>query len=275
MPAELRKSARDYIRAAGGGLVVGLPLLFTMEVWFQGFTLPGWKILLLLAVAFLIVVGYNSIAGFRRERTIAELVADSVSAVGLGIVISLVALLVLGRIDSTTSLRDAAGKIALESIPVSFGVSVAAAQLGAQSNDHAGRGPFSRLFVGGAGALLFALNVAPTDEPMMLGIEASPWLLIAVVVTSLLVTFALVYYADFGGRTRSGKGILEHPWSETVSAYAVSLGVALLLLWSFGRTDGLGLSAIAGMTVMLGLVASAGAAIARLLVGGHPEADAT
>lgn len=277
VPAELSESARDYVRAAGGGLILGLPLLYTMEVWSHGFALPAWKILLLLAVGLVIVVGYNAVAGFRRERTVAELLADSISALGLGIVIAFVALVVLGRIDTTTSLRDAAGKVALEAIPISFGASLAAAQLGGQDGSGAGAqtrvGPLARLFVAAGGALFFALNVAPTEEPMMLGIEASPLLLIAVIATSVVVTFALVYYADFGGRTRSGSGILEQPWSETISAYAVSLGVALLLLWSFGRTDGERLPAIIGMMVMLGMVAAVGAAVARLLVGGHPEAD--
>ncbi|MGI8928306.1 MAG: DUF2391 family protein, partial [Candidatus Limnocylindrales bacterium] len=134
MNSTLTESLRDYIRAAGGGLIIGLPLLFTMEVWFHGFILPWWKLLLLLAVAYGIVIGYNAIAGFRRERTLAELVIDSTSAMGLGIVVAFVALIVLGRIDATTSLRDAAGKIGLESIPVAFGASLAQTQLGGQQS---------------------------------------------------------------------------------------------------------------------------------------------
>jgi len=263
---------RDYIRAAGGGLIIGLPLLFTMEVWFHGFILPAWKILALLAVGFAIVLGYNAIAGFRRERTVAELVVDATSAMGLGVVIAAVALVLLGRIDFSTSVRDAVGKIALEAIPIAFGASIATTQLG---GDDGGRtsdtGPFERLLVGAGGALIFALNVAPTEEPMMLGIEASPWLLVAVVGASVGLTFALVFLADFGGRPRGGEGILEHPWSETIAAYAVSLLVSVLLLWAFGRTDGAGTASIVGMTVMLTVVASVGAAVARLLVGGHQE----
>jgi putative integral membrane protein (TIGR02587 family) len=230
---------------------------------------------LLLVVGFVIVVGYNSIAGFRRERTVAELLADSVSALGLGVVLAFILLVLLGRIDGATSLRDAAGKVALEAIPIAFGASLAAAQLGGPQDGETqgGTGPFGRLFVSAGGALFFALNVAPTDEPLILGIEAPSPLLLAVMATSIVVTFVLVYYADFGGRTRSGRGVLEQPWSETVAAYAVSLAVALLLLWSFGRTDGVSLVAIVGMTVMLGVVAAVGAAVARLLVGGHPEAD--
>jgi putative integral membrane protein (TIGR02587 family) len=270
---DVRQSARDYTRAIGGGLVIGLPLLYTMEVWFHGFTLPWWKILLLLAIASLIVFGYNATAGFRRDRTWAELTVDSVATVGLGIVIAFAALVILGRIDTDTSLRDAAGKVALESIPIAFGASVAVTQLSGQSSE--GKrdvGSLQRLFVGAGGALLFALNVAPTEEPMILGIEASPWLLIVVVGATLLLTLALVFYADFGGRAthRSG-GVLDHPWAETFTSYAVSVAVALLLLWSFGRTDNTGLSAIVGMTVMLAAVASVGAAVARLLVSGQEE----
>lgn len=276
MNETVQQSARDFLRAAAGGLVVGLPLLFTMEVWWHGFILPWWKLLLLLGVAYAIVIGYNAIAGFRRERTLVELLFDSTCALGLGIVIAFVALLVLGRIDLSTSLRDAAGKVGLEAIPIAFGASLAATQLGGEdTGGRIGTGPFERVLVAAGGALLFALNIAPTEEPMIMGIDASPWLLLVVVGASLLLTLALVFYADFGGRRRvKGDGPLEHPWSETIAAYAVSLGVALLLLWAFGRTDGSSLLAVTGMTVMLAVVASVGAAIARLLVGGHEEAGA-
>lgn len=274
---ELRASLTEYTRAVGGGLVIGLPLLFTMEVWWHAFLLPVWKILLLVAIAFVIVLGYNSVAGFRRERTLGELLVDSVDTLGLGIVVALVALVLLGRIDLDTSLRDAAGKVALEAIPIAFGASVAVTQLSGSDSDSeqpkgAGAGPFERLFVGAGGALLFALNVAPTEEPVMLGIEASPALLLAVVAATLLLTLVLVFYADFGGRrVARGDGLLDGPLAETVTSYAVSLGVALLLLWAFGRTDGASVQAIVGMTVMLAVVASVGAAIARLLISGGGE----
>ncbi len=273
MTQELSGSVRDYIRAAAGGLVVGLPLLFTMEVWWHGFVLPWWKILLLLGIGFGIVLGYSSIAGFRRERTTIELVLDSVVALGLGVVIAAVALVLLGQIDGSTSTREAAGKIALESIPIAFGASLAATQLGGEASDEdRGTNPLERLLVAAGGALIFALNIAPTEEPMMLGVEAPYWLLALIVAVTIVVTYALIFFADFGGRRRTGTGILGHPWSETVTAYAVSLLVSAVLLWSFGRFDGAGPGPIMGMLVMLTVVASVGAAVARLIVGGHSEA---
>jgi len=276
-------TVRDLVRATGGGLLVGLPLLFTLEMWAHSFLLPSWKIVVLIGVAFVVVVGYTAVSGFRRERSWIELLIDSVETMGIAAVVATVALLLLGRVGLETGLRDAVGKIALEMIPVAFGVSLAgtqfaspdddpedAADQGSTVADGNGAGPFARLFIAAGAALLFALNIAPTEEPMLLGVEAAWWLLLLVIPATLAVTFAVVFYADFrGGRSlESGDGPLDRPLTETLAAYAVSLLVSLLLLWSFGRTDGASWSAIVGQTIMLAVVASFGAAAGRLLIGG-------
>jgi len=274
------QSAQDLVRAAGGGLLIGLPLLYTMEMWWHGFLLPYWKILLLLGVTFVIVIGYSALSGFRRDRSLLQLLVDAVETMGIAAVVATLALLALGRIGPDVGLREAVGKVALQMIPIAFGASLAATQLaapgeddgdtGSAAGDRAAVGTLGRLFVAAGAALLFALNVAATEEPMLLGIEAGPWLLVGVMFGSYLVTLAIVFYADFrGGRSAPiGDGVLGGPFTETAAAYAISLVVSLLLLWSFGRTDGMGLSAVVGQVVMLGVVASFGAAAGRLLVGG-------
>lgn len=288
-----RATARDLVRAAAGGLLIGLPLLFTLEVWAHSFLLPSLKIVALLAVAFVVVVGYSAVSGFRRERTWLQLIVDSLETMGIAAVVATTALLLLGRIDLDTGLRDAVGKVALEMIPVAFGVSLASTQLaspdddqsagdegGSSVADDAGAGVFGRLFIGAGGALLFALNIAPTEEPVLLGVEAEWWLTLLVVLASLAMTFAIVFLADFrGGRSLDiGDSPLDRPLTETVAAYAISVLVSLMLLWAFGRTDGVSASAIVGQTVMLAIVASFGAAAGRLLVGnktgGHQAAEA-
>lgn len=279
--SDVEQTAQDLLRAVGGGLLVGLPLLFTMEMWFHSFLLPSWKIVVLLAVSFVVVIGYSAVSGFRRERSWRELLVDSLETMGIAVIVSAVAMLLLGRIGPDVGLRDAIGKVALEAIPVAFGVSLASSQLaapgdddgdeqGSVAGDSAGVGPFGRLMVAAGGALLFALNVAPTEEPVLLGVEAPWWLVILVAVATLAMTSAIVFYSDFRGGRSAGQpdGPLSGAISETLAAYAVSLVVSLLLLWAFGRTDGVSLGAIAGMTVMLAVLASFGAAAGRLLVGG-------
>jgi putative integral membrane protein (TIGR02587 family) len=265
--------------------MIGLPLLFTMEMWWHGFLLPAWQILLLLAVTFVIVIGYSALSGFRRDRSTLQLIVDSVQTMGIAAVVAVLALLALGRIGPEVGLRDSVGKVALQMIPIAFGVSLAGAQLAAPEDDEGDRGSdaadrattgsLGRLFVAAGAAVLFALNVAATEEPMLLGIQAGPWLLLAVMAGSYLVTLAIVFHSDFrGGRNPALRnGILSRPLTETAAAYAISLFVSLMLLWAFGRTEGMGASAVVGQVVMLGVVASFGAAAGRLLVGGG-ESDA-
>jgi len=281
----VRETTRDMVRAAGGGLLIGLPLLFTLEMWSHSFLLPSWKIVILLGMGFVVVVGYSAVSGFRRDRTWGQLLIDSVETMGIAAVVAAAAMLLLGRIGIETGLRDAVGKIALEMIPVAFGVSLAGSQLVSPGDDaeeeedegstlsDAGVGAFGRLFISAGGALLFALTVAPTEEPVLLGVEAEWWLVLLVIPATLLMTFAIVFYADFrGGRSMDvGDSPMDHPITETVAAYVVSLLVSLLLLWAFGRTDGASWTAIVGQIVMLGIVASFGAAAGRLLVGGGEQ----
>ncbi|MBA3778000.1 MAG: DUF2391 family protein [Chloroflexi bacterium] len=269
-----------------GGLLIGLPLLFTQETWNAGFLLSGWKILVLLGITSAVVVGYNSLSGFRRERNTTELLIDSIEAIGLAIVVALVALFVLGRINVSTDPRQVAGTVALEAIAISIGISVASTQFagdGSQGSDDdrgspsgAPVGSFGRLLVAAGGALLFALNVAPTEEPLLLGVEADWWLLLLAMAASFLINLSIVFYAEFrGGRARPpADGPISGPLTETLATYAVSLLVSLLLLWAFGRTDGVSLRAIIGPMIMLGVVASFGAAAGRLLiVSGNDERD--
>lgn len=273
----INKTARDHLRAAVGGLFVGLPLLWTMEMWEHAATQPPLKLLLLFTLAFGIVVGFNAVSGFRRERTWVELLADAVQGMGLSIVVAAAMLYVLGRLEPELGLPTLVGRIGLLSIPVAFGTALAATVL-SEPEEGGGRepvGPIGRLFVAAGGALYFALNVAPTDEVRVLGSEADVPLLLLAIGASLVISLAIVFVVELpGGRGgwRSGSrggGPLDEPIGETVAAYAIALIVSMVLISSFGLTDGLGLRALAGHVVMLGTMASFGSAAGRLLVGGE------
>lgn len=269
------------MRGIAGGLLLGLPPLFTMEMWFYGFLLSSWKIVVLIAFTFIIVVGYSAFSGFRRERTWPDLILDCVETMGIAAVVSALALVLLGRIEAGIALRDAIGKIGLQMIPISLGVSLAGAQL-ADPNDNgedaADRGtsletpvgPYGRFFVVVGGALFLALNVAPTEETAFLSVHASWWLLVLVVLISLTLSYAMVFYANFrGGRKAvAGDSPLDHPMTETVVAYALSLFVSALLVWSFGQPANTTVYAVLARIVLLGVVASFGGAAGRLLLGG-------
>ena len=272
------ETARDHLRAIAGGLLVGLPLLWTMEVWEDGAVLGPGKLLALLAIGFAVVIGFNALAGFRRDRTWIEVLVDSVQAMGLSAIVAAAALAVLGRLDPSLGLRTLAGRIAIETIPVAFGMSLAATVMGEPDDEGGGPrartavGSLGRLLVAGAGALYFALNIAPTDEVRMLAAEASPLQLLGAMVAGFGIGLAIVFHAEFrggaGADVRRGDGPLESPLGETAAAYALALVVSLVLLWAFGSTDGADAGAVVAQTVMLAIVAAFGAAAGRLLVGG-------
>jgi putative integral membrane protein (TIGR02587 family) len=270
------ETARDHLRAAVGGLFVGLPLLWTMEMWEHGATQRPLNLLLLFGLGFAIVAGFNAVSGFRRDRTWVEILVDAVQGMGLSIVVAAAMLYVLGRLEPELGLPTLVGRIGLLSIPVAFGTALAATVL-SEPEEGGGRepvGPIGRLFVAAGGALYFALNVAPTDEVRVLGSEADVPLLLVVIVASLVISLAIVFVVELpGGRGGSSSdsrgGPIDKPAGETVAAYAIALLVSLVLISSFGQSDGLGLRALAGYVVMLGTLASFGSAAARLLVGGE------
>ena len=232
----IAETARDHLRAAIGGLLVGLPLLWTMEMWDHAATMPPLKLLMLFGLAFVIVIGFNAVSGFRRERTWIQLLADAVQGLGVSIVIAAGMLFLLGRLEPDLGLPTLAGRIGLLSIPVAFGTALASTVL-SEPEEGGGIDPVGsvgRLFVAAGGALYFALNVAPTDEVRILGSEADVPQLLLVIVASMLISLAIVFVVDLpGGRGRwqaatSGSGPIDHPISETVAAYAIALARALV-----------------------------------------------
>lgn len=254
-----------------------------MEVWDDGAVLGPGKILALLAIGFVVVIGFNALAGFRRDRTWVELLVDSVEAMGLSALVAALALAVLGRLDPALGPSTLAGRIAIETLPVAFGMSLAATVMGQADDDRggptspAGLGPVGRLVPASAGGLYFALNIAPTDEVRLLGALASPVQLLVVVFAGLAIGLTIVFYADFRGglaaASRAPAGPLDTPLGETVAAYAVALLVSLVLLWAVGSSDGATPYAVVAQTVMLGIVASFGTAAGRLIVGGGTPGD--
>jgi putative integral membrane protein (TIGR02587 family) len=278
----IKETGRDHLRAAVGGLFVGLPLLWTMEMWNHAATIPPFKLLVLLALSFVIVVGFSSVSGFRRERTWLQLLTDAVQGLGLSIVVAAAMLYLLGRLEPEAGLTTVVGRIGLLSIPVAFGTALASTVLGEpdEGDDTDPVGSIGRLFMAAGGALYFALNVAPTDEVRILGSEADVPQLLLVIVASIGISLAIVFLVDLPGGRRSwhttadGGGPLDHPLGETVAAYAIALAVSAVFLFAFGLSDDLGLRALVGHVVMLGIAASFGSAAGRLLVrGGSAEAE--
>lgn len=115
---------QELISGASGGFLLGIPLLYTMEVWFIGSYVQPPVVLGILGVTFIIVLLLNQIEGFRPETraTLTEAIAETIETLAIGIVCSALVLIILQRIDEQTPLLEMLGKVVFEGVPCSLGV---------------------------------------------------------------------------------------------------------------------------------------------------------
>jgi len=269
------ESLQEYGRGVAGGLMFSLPLLYTMEVWWAGFTHP-YRLIAYVLTTFILLLGYNRYAGLRLDSSMTEVAIDSVEEMGIGLFLGALLLFLLGRITYGMSAIEIAGMIVVEAMTVAIGVSIGTAQLGAGGKEDEGLGGSSNkneIHFGGqmvfalCGAVLFAANVAPTEEVVILAIETSWVRLMGLAIFSLLIAFLILHYSDFKGASDFVRA--DHPTVillGTFVTYAIALSSSALLLWFFGRFEGITLFTALAQTVVLGVAATLGASAGRLLL---------
>lgn len=283
-----KQSLQEYARGIAGGLLFSLPLIYTMEVWWAGITLSPQRLLLGLVCAYGLLLGYNRYAGLRADASLWEVAIDSVEELGLGLVIATGLLWLLGQIDGDMTLNEILGKVIIESMTVAIGVSVGTAQLGNNDNDDSGLASESsqhaaaygqqehasetqhfsgQLVIALCGAVLFAANIAPTEEIIQIAFETPLWRLLALAMLSLLLAGLILNFSNFRGSTgfSSTQGWMAN-LSSIVVTYAVGLLSSAAILWFFDRFDGLGFATGLAATIVLGVGATIGASAGRLLL---------
>lgn len=273
-----REYALGLARAFGGAIIFGLPLLMTMEMWLLGFAANPARLLLFMAVNFIVLVGLSRFGGFEHTVTLFEDVMDALAAYGVGVLSSAAVLALFDLLQPNMPLDQAVGMIAIQSIPASFGAMLARKQLGAgdgsdggdEDEEHAARsaGYGGQLFLMMAGALFLAFNAAPTEEIILIVFKMTAWHSLALIVVSIVLLHALVFAVGLAGQEQvaEGYGFGRAFLAYTIPGYGIALLVSFYVLWTFGRADGGELSVIAGAAVVLGFPAAIGAAIARLVV---------
>jgi len=277
-PAGYGRSLREYARGVVGGLLFSLPLLYTMEVWWAGFISRPWHLLLYLATGFLLLFGYNRYAGLHEDASWLEVGFEAVEEMGLGLLVAAGILWLLGQIDGTMPPNEIIGKIVVEAVTVAIGVSVGAAQLSTgdgKGQGMAGSGDGERpLSLGGqivlavCGAVLFASNVAPTEEVVLIALEATRWKIFGLAVLSFGVGGVILFYSDFkgtGGMRSAEDGVGTMLLRMSLN-YALALAASAFILWFFGRFDGVSPGIAIAQIVVLGVASSIGASAGRVLL---------
>ncbi|MDY6924448.1 MAG: TIGR02587 family membrane protein [Pseudomonadota bacterium] len=263
--------ARDLARAFGGALLFSLPLLMTMEMWWAGFVLGGLQLTVFLLVGLPLLLGLAFYAGFSaRHRGLGHALLDTLVALAVGFLTAAVVLTLFGVFEPGAPPRQIAGQLVLQAVAGAMGALLAGRQLSA------GRGEADvgdedqatypgELFLMVAGALFLALNMAPTEEMILIAYRMSPIHVAALILVSIGVMHAIVYRVGFAGQEVHDRPLTAFV-HYTLAGYGLVLLTSLYVLWVFGRTDGHGLGELVDAVVVLSFPGAIGAAAARLLV---------
>jgi len=276
----LNKTLKEYARGIAGGLLFSFPLLFTMEVWWAGFSATPVQLLILMLVTYLLLLGYNRYAGMRSGVSWKSVMIDSVEEMGIGFVLSFVVLWVLNQIEPVSMgiSSELMGKVIIEAMAVSIGVSIGTAQLGtheALEDDEQNEdveeektpGRIGMVVLAFCGAILIGGNVAPTEEVIVLAVGATPGHILAMALASLLLSIVVVYFSDFKGTDNKH---LDDFWFwfvlDTSVSYLVALAASAFMLWFFGRFEQVSFWVGFSQVIVLGVLSSLGASAGRLLI---------
>lgn len=271
-------SLKEYGRGLTGGLLFSLPMLYTMELWWTGFIADPLPLTIYFIVGIFLLMVYNHYVGIREDHTFLEGLLESIEEMGMGILLTVFILWVTQRITDDMSISEISGKIIVEAVTVAIGISVGKAQLSGKSDDekeeddplqsNAQPNLLRTLNISLCGAILIASNVAPTDEVMVIALEAPVFKLLIIALLSIGIGGAVLYYINFKG-SKEWVAKPTNPWDViwgTTIMYAVSLASSAFMLWFFGRFGDLSIYGMVAETIVLGFPAALGASAGRLLI---------
>jgi putative integral membrane protein (TIGR02587 family) len=274
-------------RGAAGAMLFGIPMLMTMELWDLGFYIERGRLLLLMLVNIPLLVVLANLIGFERTTTWRQAIRDATIAYGLGILISAAVLIMLGTIEAHVPASAILGKVAIQAVPASIGAMLGRSQLGGQaagggdgdSKQGEGGGDDAvpdaisthysqELFLMAVGALFLNLNVAPTEEVILISYKMTQWHALAAMLVSIAIMHAFVYAVAFKGTHEiPGETPRWHVFVRfTLPGYMIAVLISLYVLWTFGRLDDVAPTQILMSTIVLSFPGAIGAASARLVL---------
>ena len=265
-------------RAIAGALLFALPMLMTMEMWALGFYIDRFQLLLLLLINIPLLIGLAHRIGFEATFGWREDLRDSAIAYGIGIVTSTIILVLLGLLKADDPWHEILGRIAIQSVPASIGAMLGRSQLSGDSgggdqneddeDDGRETGYAGELFMMAVGALFLSLNMAPTEEMILLSYKMTPLHALLTIIASIALMHGFVYAVSFKGSHELSS---ETPWWHafvrfTLPGYVLALLISLYTLWTFGRLDDTAAIQVILSVIVLGFPAALGAAAARLIL---------
>ena len=266
----------DLAKANAGALLFSVPLLMTMEMWWLGFSMSGYRLALFILLSIPVMVGLSYYDGFEDTATIKDDIRETFIAYFVGFVIAGLMLYLFGVIRSDMAMDEIVGKISLQAVVAGMGAMFSQSLLGPNSGviQSAERHKRSlhylgQLFLTAVGALFLSMSVAPTEEMVLISYQMSDWHTLALAALTICVMYAFIFAAyqkrrkhDVGGESTGIDLFLR----LTPVSYAIVLLISYYILWTFGSIDDLGLAEQVKATIVLGFPAAIGGGASRLII---------
>ncbi|WP_343315580.1 TIGR02587 family membrane protein [Brucella sp. BE17] len=263
-------------RGLVGALLFALPMLMTIEMWNLGLYADPNRLLLLCAINLPLLLGLAWRIGFEKTASLKQAIRDAVIAYGLGITVSAGVLWLLAILDARLMPSHNIAMVAFQSVPASIGALLGRSQLGMHSeekdeerDDHDSEtGYFNELFMMLVGALFLSLNVAPTEETILIAFKITPFHTLLIAALSIVMMHGFVYSVHFKGGHQLIEGAPRwHAFIRfTMPGYVIAIASSAYVLWTFERLDDTSLSQMVTAIVVLSLPGALGAASARLIL---------
>ena len=270
---------RGIARGFAGALLFSIPMLMTMEMWFLGFYMSRERLLLLLILNMPLLLLLSHRIGFEHTATWTQSARDAIVAYGMGILASAAILILLGVLTIDMPLDQWIGMVAVQAVPASIGAMLGRSQLSMSDDDDDDESEDAReekpgtsyaieLFMMAVGALFLSLNLAPTEEMILLAYKMTPWHALALTAISILLMHGFVYALAFrGGHALQQDESRWHAFIRfTLPGYVLALAVSFYALWTFERLDGMATAEALLVVIVLAFPAAIGAAAARLIL---------
>lgn len=274
-----RAELRGLVRAFSGAFLFGIPLLYTMEMWWLGDASRPGHLLLVLGIALATNFGLVTAAGFKEERSLFGRVEQTLDAVAVGAVGAAIVLLTVNELNSDQPPLAILGKIVVQALPLSIGASLANIVFdgneGREEDDNEGsrmaswwHALLNDVGATAIGAAFIASSVAPTEEIPMLAARMDYGHLLALIGLTLVAGYVIVFASGFDpAAKRDREHLFQHPATETTLSYLVSLAVAfgvLALMKQIGPDSPPAFALT--QTLVLGFPAMVGGAAGRIAV---------
>jgi putative integral membrane protein (TIGR02587 family) len=280
LPASWYEEIRGIVRAFSGAFLFGVPLLYTMEMWWIGEIARPIDLLRMLAVALVANFGLVTAAGFKRGTSLFSRIEQTMTAVAVGALAGAAILLMMNQINADEAPLTILGKVVLQVLPLSIGASLASIVFDGgkdregDDDDQGSRMPgvwhalFNDVGATAIGAMFIASSIAPTEEVPTLAAKMQYPHLLALIGMTLVIGYIVVFASGFDpAAKRDREHLFQHPATETALSYLVALVVSFAVLVLMKQVHADDPPAwVLTQTLVLGLPAMVGGAAGRIAV---------